>query len=94
MSYFIEVINKATDEVLAQAHGDLDTIGYHVKKLALDGQGEYDVLVNQAEKIGEAAQRTVVSLVADGETALIVLKARLRAEKKNVAATPAVPVSE
>lgn len=90
MSYFIEVVNKATDEILAQAHGDLETIAYHVKKLALDGQNEYGVVLNQVEKIGEAATRKVVSLEADGETVLTVLKARIRSEKKSVA-EPVVP---
>jgi len=85
MSYFIEVVNKATSEILAQANGDLETIAYHVKKLALDGQNEYGVLLNEAEQIGAEAHRKVVSLEADGETVLTVLKARIRSEKKALA---------
>lgn len=94
MSYFIEVVNKATDEILAQAHGDLETIGYHVKKLALDGQNEYGVVLSQVEKIGEAATRKVVSLEADGETVLTVLKARIRSEKKAQTVPAVEPASE
>lgn len=90
MSYFIEVVNKATDEILAQAHGDLETIAYHVRKLALDGEGEYSVLLTEAEKIGAEAHRRVLSLEADGEIVATMLKKKITTEKKSLAAPEAV----
>ena len=89
MSYFIEVVNKATDEILAKAHGDLETIGYVARKLAVDADSTVSLLVTEAEQIGAEASRTVVALEADGETVLTVLKTRLRKEKKALAGTPA-----
>jgi predicted ATP-binding protein involved in virulence len=90
MSYFIEVVSKATDEVLARAHGDIETVAYHVRKLSLDANETYSAVVSEAEKIGEEAKRTVLSLVADGDTLAIVLKKKLSAEKKALTASTVV----
>lgn len=96
MSYFIEVVNKATDEILAQAHGDLETIAYHARKLALDADAEYSVVVAEAEKIGAEAHRRVLALEADGEIVATMLKKKLANEKKALAGTtaPASTVAE
>lgn len=84
--YFFEVINKATDTVLAQLHGDIDTVSYVARKLSLAAEEDYKIVLNEVEEIGGEAKRAVASLSADGELALLGLGKKLRAERKAQAA--------
>jgi len=86
--YFFEAVNKATDEILARVHGDIDTVAYVARKLSLDAETEYAAVLQQVETIGGAVVRNLSALETNGEDVAFLVKKKITAERKALA-TPA-----
>jgi hypothetical protein len=90
--YHISVSKPATDtqpvEYVADAHGDLDAIAYHVRKLNLQEGTEYSAEFKELDAIHGDEEATLASITGDAEIVEIVLNKRLRSIRK-AKATPA-----
>lgn len=73
---------STNDQPIADAHGDLETIAYHVRKLNLQPDTEYSAELLELAAIHGDELRTVASITGDAEIVNYVLTKRLRQERK------------
>lgn len=98
MIYRLNVTPAGDAYPIADAHGDLDTVAYLVRKLNLQPGTEYTATINDLKHIGGDVERSVASVTGDHEIVNYVLGKRLRAERAALAGseatTPAEPAAE
>jgi hypothetical protein len=96
-TYFLQVADFGSGEILAYVHGDLDVIGYVGKRAikAIQDDRQYAIQLAETQQIGPGQdfKRTVTEFTGDGDIAATVLKKKLAAERaQQSASTPAQPV--
>lgn len=85
--YFLHIESDYTDgDVLAHSFGDLDEISYLAKRRIKELTGSSDrvsVKLVEVDSFGDAAsgKREVTSFTGDADTAAVVLKRKLAAER-------------
>ncbi|MFL6145602.1 MAG: hypothetical protein ACJ72N_27540 [Labedaea sp.] len=93
--YHISVQKPGTDteptEYIADAHGDLEAIAYHVRRLELEDGTEYAAELKELSAIHGDEVQTLASITGDAEIVGIVLNRRLSSLRKarKAQATPA-----
>lgn len=78
-------IEDADGEAYADAHGSLGVISYVSKEVAKEVEADSSLItvkLTETDGIRGEAKRTVLAITADGETAAVMLKRRITAERK------------
>lgn len=82
MSVYRITVTDESGAPLADAHGDLDAMAYHTRKLNLVDGSTYTASLTEYEHIGGNQVRALADITGDAEIVNIVLGRRLRSARK------------